>query len=207
MKQKRMEPMHTELLWKGAVLGFSIAAPVGPIGALAIRRTLRDGRAAGLATGLGAAAADSVYGAAAACGLAALTGPAAAASSWLRWTGALFLIIYGIRLVAARGRAKAAPPAAARSGAFLSAFLLTLANPMTILAFAAMLGSSGAAAWRGAALTLVAGVFLGSMAWWTVLSSAVAAAAGKLGSRCFPALDCVCGCALAAFGLHALVRR
>ena len=78
-----MDSMHAELLWKGAVLGFSIAAPVGPIGALAISRTLRDGRAAGFATGLGAATADSVYGAAAACGLAALAGPAAAVP-WLR---------------------------------------------------------------------------------------------------------------------------
>ena len=202
-----MDAMHAELLWKGAVLGFSIAAPVGPIGALAISRTLRDGRAAGLATGLGAAFADSVYGAAAACGLAALAGPAAAAAPWLRWAGGAFLVYFGIRLAAARGRAKAAAPTRAPGGAFLSAFLLTLANPMTILAFAAMLGSFGAAAAGGAALVLVAGVFLGSMAWWTVLASAVSAAAGQLGGRWLPALDCVCGCALAAFGLHALLRR
>src|SRR5271157_2132675 len=139
-EEKKMDTMHAELLWQGAVLGFSIAAPVGPIGALAINRTLRDGRAAGLATGLGAASADSVYGAAAACGLAALAGPLASATVWLRWAGGLFLVCYGIRLVAARGRARAAAPARARDGAFLSAFLLTLANPMTILAFAALLG-------------------------------------------------------------------
>jgi threonine/homoserine/homoserine lactone efflux protein len=202
-----MDLMHAELLWKGAVLGFSIAAPVGPIGALAIGRTLRDGRAAGLATGLGAASADSVYGAAATFGLAALAGPAAAAPPWLRWAGGAFLICYGIRLVAARGRARGAAPAGTSGGAFLSAFLLTLANPMTILAFAAMLGSFGAVGAGGAGLTLVAGVFLGSMAWWTFLSWVVAAAAGKLGGRRFPALDCICGCVLAAFGLHALLRH
>jgi threonine/homoserine/homoserine lactone efflux protein len=201
-----MDSMHAELLWKGAVLGFSIAAPVGPIGALAISRTLRDGRAAGLATGLGAASADSVYGAAAACGLAALAGPLAGAL-WLRWAGGAFLICYGIRLVVTRGRAQAAAPGRVPGGAFLSAFLLTLANPMTVLAFAAMLGSFGAGGTGGAAVMLVAGVFLGSMAWWTVLASVVAAAAGKLGGRWFPVLDQVCGCALAVFGLHALLRH
>jgi len=201
-----MGSMHAELLWKGAVLGFSIAAPVGPIGALAISRTLRDGPAAGLATGLGAAAADSVYGAGAACGLTALAGPLAGAP-WLRWAGGAFLVYYGIRLVATRGRSNAAAPGRAPRGAFLSAFLLTLGNPMTILAFAAMLGSSGAAGAGSAAVMLVAGVFLGSMAWWTLLASAVAAAAGSIRGRWFPMLDVVCGSALAVFGLHALLRR
>src|ERR1700690_967251 len=200
-----MDSMHFELLWKGAVLGFSIAAPVGPIGALAISRTLRDGRGAGLATGLGAASADSVYGAAAACGLTALAGPLAGAP-WLRWAGGAFLVCYGIRLVATRGPSKAAAPGRAPGGAFVSAFLLTLANPMTILAFAAMLGSFGAGGAGAAALMLVAGVFLGSMAWWTVLASVVAAAAGRLGGRWFPVLDMVCGGALAAFGVLALLR-
>jgi threonine/homoserine/homoserine lactone efflux protein len=200
-----MVSMHAELLWKGALLGFSIAAPVGPIGALAISRTLRDGRAAGLATGLGAASADGVYGAAAACGLAALAGPAAAAP-WLRWAGGAFLVCYGIRLVATRGRAQAAAPSRAPGGAFFSAFLLTLANPMTILAFAAMLGSFGVGGSGAAAFMLVAGVFLGSMAWWTVLASVVAAAVARLGGRWFPVLDGVCGCALAVFGLYALLR-
>ncbi len=197
--------MHAGLLWKGAVLGFSIAAPVGPIGALAISRTLRDGRGAGLATGLGAASADSVYGAAAACGLAALAGPLAGAP-WLRWAGGAFLVCYGIRLVATSGRGQAAAPRRAPGGAFFSAFLLTLANPMTVLAFAAMLGSFGAGGAGGAALMLVTGVFLGSMAWWTVLVSGVAAAAGRIGGRWFPTLDVVCGGALAVFGVHALLR-
>jgi threonine/homoserine/homoserine lactone efflux protein len=194
-------------MWKGAILGFSIAAPVGPIGALAISRTVRDGRVAGLATGLGAASADSVYGAVAACGLAVAAGPAAAATTWLRWAGGVFLVLWGIRMLAARGRAEAAVPARASGGAFLSAFLLTLANPMTILAFAAMLGSFGAAGAGKGAFPMVAGVFLGSMAWWTLLSSAVAAVTGKLDGRWLTALDRVCGCAVAAFGVHALLRR
>jgi putative LysE/RhtB family amino acid efflux pump len=108
--------------------------------------------------------------------------------------------------VATRGRAQAAAPSRAPGGAFFSAFLLTLANPMTILAFAAMLGSFGVGGSGAAAFMLVAGVFLGSMAWWTVLASVVAAAVARLGGRWFPVLDGVCGCALAVFGLYALLR-
>jgi threonine/homoserine/homoserine lactone efflux protein len=196
--------MRADLLWKGAILGFSIAAPVGPTGVLAINRTLRGGPAAGLLTGLGAASADAVYGAAAACGLAALAGPFAAAV-WLRWAGGLFLLWYGVRLLAARGHGK--PPEAPQGsgGSFFSAFLLTLGNPMTILAFAAMLGGFGVAGARGAALSMVAGVFVGSLAWWVVLSSTVALAAARLTGRWFTALDRVCGGVLAAFGLRALL--
>jgi len=195
------------MFFKGAILGFSIAAPVGPIGVLAIARTLRSGRTAGLRTGLGAASADAVYGAAAACGLATLAGPMTAAAGWLRWAGGVFLLWCGIRLLLASGRTKPSAPQRAAGGWFFSAFLLTLGNPMTILAFAAMFGSLGVAGTAGRAVTLVAGVFLGSMAWWTILSTAVAAAAGKLGGAWFSALDRVCGCTLVVFGLHAFLRR
>ncbi len=198
--------MQTELLWQGAVLGFSIAAPVGPIGMLAITRTLRSGRIAGLLTGLGAASADGVYGAAAAFGLAALAGYIASLAVWLRWAGAIFLLIFGFRLMLARRGPATQEPARAKGGAFLSAFLLTLANPMTILAFAAVLGSFGAARAIPAAFTIVAGVFLGSMAWWIILASAVAAVAARLDPRWFATLNRVCGFALAFFGLHTLWR-
>lgn len=62
------------LFLKGALLGFSIAAPVGPIGVLCIRRTLARGMVSGFVSGLGAATADGIYGAIAAFGLASLTG-------------------------------------------------------------------------------------------------------------------------------------
>jgi threonine/homoserine/homoserine lactone efflux protein len=54
-------------------LGFSVAAPVGPIGVLCIRRTLADGRTVGLACGLGAATADAFYGLVAGLGLTAVS--------------------------------------------------------------------------------------------------------------------------------------
>ncbi len=59
-------------LIKGLIIGFAIAAPVGPIGVLCIRRTLADGRFVGFFSGFGAASADMFYGALAAFGLTAI---------------------------------------------------------------------------------------------------------------------------------------
>ncbi|HET9250557.1 MAG TPA: LysE family transporter, partial [Candidatus Eisenbacteria bacterium] len=84
--------MDVALVVRGVVIGFSIAAPVGPIGILCIRRTLADGRLSGLFTGLGAAAADAVYGAIAALGLTALTDALVGGRAWIRLIGGAFLL-------------------------------------------------------------------------------------------------------------------
>lgn len=178
--------MTIPLLLQGIILGFSIAAPVGPIGVLCIRRTLAQGRAHGLASGLGAATADAVYGSMAAFGLTALSAPLLAYGSWIRLVGGLLLLYLGIRTV---GRQPAAEAAVGRSrgrgllGAYGSTVLLTLANPMTILSFTAVfagfLGNRGGE--FGAAAQLVAGVFLGSALWWLLLSGGVGWFGARLG--------------------------
>src|SRR4029450_8818120 len=103
-------------LLKGALLGFSIAAPVGPIGVLCIRRTLAEGRTVGLATGLGAAAADGVYGLIAALGITAITSALVGAQTWIRLGGGLFLLWLGIRTLLAKPSARAAAAARAAAG-------------------------------------------------------------------------------------------
>jgi len=76
---------------RGLIIGLSIAAPVGPIGVLCIRRTLSDGRAIGFASGLGAATADAVYGAVAAFGLSLVTNALVEQRLWLQAGGGVFL--------------------------------------------------------------------------------------------------------------------
>ncbi len=61
--------MEITFLLSGLIIGFSIAAPVGPIGVLCIRRTLARGCISGLVSGLGAATADAIYGCVAGFGL------------------------------------------------------------------------------------------------------------------------------------------
>lgn len=203
-----MDTEGMSVLLRGLVIGVSIAAPVGPIGLLCIRRALADGMAAGLATGLGAATADAVYGAIAGFGLAAVSALILDAQVPLRLVGGLLL------LWLAWGTLRAAPAqAAARvdggrglAGAFASTFFLTLANPATIISFAAVFGALGVGSAGGgyAATAMVAGVFLGSALWWLILTAGV----GLVRARVTPALmrwiNRTSGAVLGGFGLAAL---
>lgn len=214
-------------LAKGLVIGISIAAPVGPIGLLCIRRTLAGGVGPGLASGLGAASADALYGAVAAFGLAAVSDLLASHEAALRLAGGLFLLWLGASTAfarpAAEGEGRATGPAARGGtagalGAFLSTAALTAANPSTILSFVAVFGALGLGAaagasaggagaegqGAGAAAAMVAGVFLGSALWWLFLSLGVSAARERVGPRAMAWINRASGAVLAAFGVAAL---
>jgi len=163
------------LFGQSLLIGFSIAAPVGPIGLLTIQRTLQLGPRAGLATGLGAAVADAVYGAVGAFGVTALLGALSAARVPLVIGGALFLLW----LAASIWRAPVADHAAAVRGGtdllrcFAGTFALTLSNPATILSFIAVFGTLAGRVAVSSPWTMIAGVLVGSALWWLLLSMAV----------------------------------
>lgn len=162
------------LFLKAVLMGLAVAAPVGPIGALCIRRTLERGFLAGVAGGLGTALADAAYAAAAASGFAALSGVLARGTVPLSVLGGLALIWLGWR---GWPRAETPRPAAAPAprGIVSTAamtFGLTIANPATILSFAAIFAGLGLSGGQGA-VSVVAGVFAGSMLWWVVLAGMV----------------------------------
>ena len=200
--------MDISFLFKGIVLGFSIAAPVGPIGVLCIRRTLAAGRCSGLATGLGAATADAFYGTVAGFGLTVVSNVLVDQSAWLKLVGGAVLCYLGIVTFFAKP-ADVAPPAKSRSvlESYLSAFLLTLTNPMTILSFAAVFAGAGiaeaAAGYLDPAL-LVLGTFMGSGLWWLILTSGVGLLQEKLDSRILHVVNRVSGGILVAFGVWSL---
>jgi threonine/homoserine/homoserine lactone efflux protein len=169
--------MDLPLLIRGIVLGFSIAAPVGPIGMLCIRRTLANGRLHGFVSGLGAATADMLYGIIAALGLTAVSAALTSNAFWLRVIGGIFLIYLGITTFRSEPASQAAR-AEARGllGSYLSTLFLTITNPLTILSFAAMFAALGAGTGSGAygnGVLVALGVFLGSAAWWLLLSGSV----------------------------------
>jgi threonine/homoserine/homoserine lactone efflux protein len=201
--------MKPEFLLKGMAIGFGVAAPVGPIGVLCIRRSLRDGARAGLVAGLGAATADAAYGAVAGFGLTAISRFLVQQQFWLGIGGGLFLCYLGIRALIERPPETAAPTlSGGRPSVYASTLLLTLANPATILSFAAIFAGFGVGRspdYRGAAV-LVIGVFAGSALWWFLLSAGV----GLLRSRVTPgwtaAVHRLSGCGLVAFGIYALSR-
>lgn len=198
----------TTLLLRGIVLGLSIAAPVGPIGVLTIRRTLADGRLHGLVSGLGAATADLIYGAITALGLTTLSGALVAQERWVRLGGGLFLLYLGVRTLLSRPADTAAQ---ARSGglwaAYGSALLLTLTNPLTILLFASIMAGLGLVGAGGGLLpagTLVLGVFAGSALWWLALSTVVSLVRNRFTPGAMRWVNRISGLVIIAFGLYAL---
>ena len=136
--------MDLLLALRGLVLGLAIAAPIGPIGVLCIRRTLGYGWRTGFATGLGAATADAMYSAVAAFGLTALSGLLVVEQVWLRLIGGVFLGVLGLRTLwtkPASNTANGAPHGLL--AAYASTVLLTLTNPSTILSVAAIFAGVG----------------------------------------------------------------
>lgn len=188
------------------VIGVVVAAPIGAIGVLCIRRTLSDGWRAGIATGLGVATADGFYAACAAFGLAAVTQTLVAWQTPLRLVGGAALVFLGVRAwVTAPAETAARPKRGA--GMYLSAVGLTLTNPATIVAFAAIFAGVGmmgtGAGWVSAAVA-TAGVIAGSLAWWLLLTSILVRLRGRLNARFMSTVNRVSGAVLVAFGVLAV---
>lgn len=198
----------TSLFLKGLLLGFSIAAPVGPIGVLCIRRTLAGGMASGFVTGLGTATADALYGLVAALGLTAVASFLVDHQFYLRLSGGLFLCYLGW----ATFRALPAVQAAGDNNGtlwfdYISAFVLTLANPLTILSFVAVFAGIGVGVgedFAGAGL-IVLGVFTGSLLWWLILSGGTAFFRTGLDPSRLVWVNRLSGCVILAFGLACLL--
>jgi threonine/homoserine/homoserine lactone efflux protein len=202
--------MDASFLLRGLVIGFSIAAPVGPIGVLCIRRTLFQGRLYGLVTGLGAATADAVYGCIAAFGLTAVSNLLVSQQFWLRLMGGMFLGYLGVKTFFVKPAQQAAPSSGGGlTGAYATTFILTLTNPMTILSFAAVfagLGFGGRADDYAGAALLVSGVFLGSAFWWLLLSGSVGLLREKCSAQHLRWVNRVSGAVIAGFGLACLIN-
>ncbi len=200
------------LFARGVVIGFSLAAPVGPIGVLTIRRTLAHGRLTGFVSGLGTATADAFYGLIGALGLTSLTTLLTAQSGWLGLIGGGFLCYLGVRTFMARPAALEDAPeqtALGLAGAYVSALGLTLTNPATILAFAVIFAGLNADMTAGsavAAVVVVAGVFIGSAAWWLVLSTVTNWLRGRLNVAALVWVNRLSGLIIIGFGVLALVR-
>ena len=193
------------LLVRGFLIGISIAAPVGPIGVLCIRRTLANGKLTGFLSGMGAASADMVYGAIAAFGLTVVTNTLVENTFWLRIIGGCFLLYLGVKTFLEKPADHAAQ--ANQSGyfsAYLSTFFLTITNPMTILSFAAIFAGTMLAQKTSSPLFLVAGVFSGSATWWLTLSLGVGMLRDRLTSSHMAWINRISGTIITIFGIVAL---
>jgi threonine/homoserine/homoserine lactone efflux protein len=195
--------MSSALFLQALWIGLAIAAPVGPIGLLVIQRTLRDGMAVGLATGLGAACADATYGAVGAFGVTVLISALQSARVPLALLGGVFLLWLAWRSWwAAPVKAGAQISSAPRLwSSFAATFLLTLSNPATILSFIAIFGAMAGPGVLRSPWLMVAGVFLGSALWWLLLCALVSALRSRFDARAQRLVTRVSALMLAGFAL------
>jgi threonine/homoserine/homoserine lactone efflux protein len=202
--------MDIRFLLRGLIIGFSIAAPVGPIGVLCIRRTLSEGRASGLVSGLGAATADAIYGCIAGFGLTFISSFLVRQQVGLRLVGGAFLCYLGLKTFLARPAEQVASAEGnGLAGAYVSTFFLTLTNPLTLLSFAAIFAGLGVGDASGNYLSagvLVFGVFIGSALWWLILSGVVGVVRTTFNPHRLQWVNRISGIIIAGFGLLALLR-
>jgi len=208
LREEEDRHTSTSFLLQGFVIGFSIAAPVGPIGVLCIRRTLAKGRAYGFTSGLGAATADAIYGCIAGFGLTLISELLIAQQVWLRLIGGVFLCYLGLKTLLSK---PAKQPASVKGrglmGDYMSMFLLTATNPVTILSFAAIFAGLGLGSGGGnyvSATLLVLGVFTGSTLWWFLLSAVVSIFRTRFSLEWLRWLNIISGLIITGFGLFAL---
>lgn len=167
--------MIGSLFGTGVIIGFAIAAPVGPVGVLCAQRTITRGPVAGLISGFGAAIADSIFGMIAAFGLSIVAEWIFEHQVWVRLIGGIFLLVLGIRILTKRQpqAAASAPSNGKVVGHFVSTFVLTITNPITILSFAGIFAAFGVIeriATLAQGWVLVAGVLVGSSLWWLLIA-------------------------------------
>ncbi len=200
--------------FQGVIMGFCIAAPVGPIGLLCIRRSIMDGRLAGFISGLGAATADGLCGLIAVSGLSVVTHFLLNHRTSIQCFGGAFLIYLGISFIRAKPPAKDIQSTRRNSlsGAYASTFALTLSNPVTILSFIGIFAGLGIGAEHSGivpASFVVTGVVLGSAAWWLLLSTMASWLGSKVSSSRLRLINVAAGALIAALGiwqLSALLR-
>lgn len=202
----------TVLFLKGLAFGFVLAATVGPMWVICFRRTIAGGALAGFVSGMGIAVADGLYGAIAAFGLTAVSGFLLQHGFWIGLAGAAFLFWLGGKALLAKPVALDGGPDGAPSrshaAAFLSTLGLTLANPPTILAFAAIFAGLGLVSGQSyaAAALVVAGVFLGSALWWVILATLAGWLRGRIGPGLGRVINVASGFTILAFAVWQLAE-
>jgi threonine/homoserine/homoserine lactone efflux protein len=203
--------MSLEFLYKGLILGFSVAAPVGPIGILCINRTLNKSFASGFVSGLGAATADLLYGSIAGFGLSAVSTFLIDQKIWVQLTGLVFLVYIGIKLILKKDDDIEFKPVTDNGllKDYFSTLALTITNPVTILFFIAVfagLGLANTITGIQAVLQLILGVFTGSCIWWLFLSGLTMKLKTRINKSLLKWIDSVSGVLILFFGLLILIN-
>jgi len=204
--------MTIEYLWKGLVIGILVAAPLGPVGLLCVHRVLAERRRrAGVISGVGSAAADTLYACVATWFMSYATRLINDHTMAVAVGGGALLCIIGVRLLRCRPRDQADPDQRGTLWShFLSTFLLTLANPITVFVLAAAFAVCGPRSVEHTLLnklTLIGGVFSGSVVWFTSLSLLVGMVRLHMTPDRLRWVNVITGLAMLCFGVAVLVEQ
>ncbi|MBN9391744.1 MAG: LysE family transporter [Chloroflexi bacterium] len=203
--------MSFDFFIRGLLIGLSIAAPVGPMSVLIIRRTVAEGRLIGLVSGLGIAAGDTFYGALGGFGLTFITSFLINEQFWLHLLGGGFLLYLGVKTLLSRPAEKAADgknKPKSLPGYFITTMLLTLTNPATIISFAAIMAGLGIGSTSGdylSATILVLGVMCGSTSWWLILTTFLSLVRHRITPAGMVWVNRLSGVILVVFGLLSIL--
>jgi threonine/homoserine/homoserine lactone efflux protein len=198
---------HLELLIRGALAGLAISAPVGPVNVLCVSRTLTKGRMAGVISGLGAATADTLYGAIAGYSISFIIALLLREEFWIRLVGGILLIGIGFAYYFKRPKPLAEARKEPAGSAYFSAFLLCLTNPTVILSFLAVLAGLGMGGLQQRSLTLlvILGIFCGAMLWWTILALVAGHFRDRITDHAMGWMNRIAGIAIGGFGVATLI--
>jgi threonine/homoserine/homoserine lactone efflux protein len=218
IREPGLMPENVVLMAAGLMIGVVVAAPVGPVNLICIRRTLAFGRLNGFLSGTGAALGDGVFALVVAFGLTAVSGILEGWEAWILSIGGVLLIGMGVHTYFANprplaGAADSRLPTREQGGgllsAFASTFLLTITNPATMAGFVALfsgLGLGGETMSYGRAALLVSAVIAGSALWWLAVTAFTGRFKGKLSLRTLQLINRVAGVAIGSFGIFVLGR-
>lgn len=202
--------MNLEFLYKGLLLGFSVAAPIGPIGVLCINRTINKNFIAGFVSGLGAATADLIYGLIAGLGLTVISTFLINQKFWIQIIGLFFLFHIGIKTIIKKDNDIEFKSVTDKGllKDYFSTLILTITNPMTILFFIAVFAGLGLSVTINgfySIIQLVLGVFVGSCIWWLFLSGLTDRLKTRISKRILKKTDLLSGIMILLFGLFILI--
>jgi threonine/homoserine/homoserine lactone efflux protein len=202
-------PLLASLAFKGLLIGLSISAPIGPVGVLCIRRSLAFGRVSGWVTGLGAATADVICGCAAGFGMNSVAGLLTGAGPWLGGIGGVLVCLMGLGICfRPPGGAKTKEPVGTGIlPVYGFALFVTLINPLTLLSIVAIFSGLGIGVTtdRPGTAVFIAGLALGAMLWWYLLSQAATMVRAKVSEGWMRRINLFSGLAILALGAHLVV--
>lgn len=197
--------VSADIFIKGLIVGLTVCVPLGPIGLLCMRRTLIDGRLAGLAAVLGASFMDGIYCAVAGLGITFVSTFLRHEQFVIRLVGGFILLLVGVRIFFAQPQEmEPQTKNGGLIGAFTSTILIMLANPMPILVFTAAFTALGVYGWGGnymSTAVLVVGVFCGSALWAPILVFAVRLFQSSFGVQQSKRINRISGIMIAGFGV------